>query len=183
MEPWVSILIAVLGSLGTLVGAGGILTMVVSKKMDYKREDKIREENRPLKEIREQIGKITDDVAALSDMVQDSKVKQDEFCEDVRKTSKRQDRALQNILKESMCILNERCQNRPYPYATLMEKQNFESMYLSYHELGANGVMNQVHDQFMALPTTHKTPDLTKEDQRTFSTRPGVAGSEKEEEQ
>lgn len=35
---------------------------------------------------------------------------------------------------------------------TYLEKANFENMYKSYHNLGANGVMDDVYNSFMALP-------------------------------
>lgn len=38
-------------------------------------------------------------------------------------------------------------------YAPIYAKENFENMYNQYHELGANGVMTQLHIEFMELPT------------------------------
>lgn len=38
-------------------------------------------------------------------------------------------------------------------YAPLHVKQKFEVAYQKYHKIGANGVMDDVHDEFMALPT------------------------------
>lgn len=33
-------------------------------------------------------------------------------------------------------------------------KQNFENMYEQYHALGANGVMDSIHEEFQNLPTS-----------------------------
>ena len=41
-------------------------------------------------------------------------------------------------------------------YAPMYAKENFENMWLQYHALGANGVMDGVHAEFMALPTTNQ---------------------------
>lgn len=38
-------------------------------------------------------------------------------------------------------------------YAPIFAKENFENMYKQYHELGGNGVMTQLHMEFMELPT------------------------------
>ena len=38
-------------------------------------------------------------------------------------------------------------------YAPIHAKENFENMWQQYHNLGANGVMDGVHEAFMKLPT------------------------------
>lgn len=38
-------------------------------------------------------------------------------------------------------------------YAPLYARQNFENLWLQYHALGANGVMQDIHDRFTKLPT------------------------------
>ncbi len=38
-------------------------------------------------------------------------------------------------------------------YAPVYAKDNFENVWTQYHALGANGVMNDLHSRFMALPT------------------------------
>lgn len=38
-------------------------------------------------------------------------------------------------------------------YAPIYAKENFENMYQQYHGLGGNGVMTQLHADFMELPT------------------------------
>lgn len=37
-------------------------------------------------------------------------------------------------------------------YAPIYARENFENMWIQYHNLGANGVMNEVHDNFKELP-------------------------------
>ncbi len=38
-------------------------------------------------------------------------------------------------------------------YAPIYARQNFENCWKQYHGLGANGVMDDIHDKFLALPT------------------------------
>lgn len=38
-------------------------------------------------------------------------------------------------------------------FAPIYAKENYEKMYRQYHELGGNGVMTHLHEEFMALPT------------------------------
>ena len=41
-------------------------------------------------------------------------------------------------------------------YAPIYARQNFENCWTHYHALGANGVMDDIHNKFMALPTEPK---------------------------
>ena len=41
-------------------------------------------------------------------------------------------------------------------YAPLYAKENFENCWVQYHHLGVNGVMDGMHNEFMALPTYRK---------------------------
>lgn len=41
-------------------------------------------------------------------------------------------------------------------YAPLYAKENFENCYTQYEKLGENGVMEQIHKEFMELPTEIK---------------------------
>lgn len=38
-------------------------------------------------------------------------------------------------------------------YAPIYARQNFENCWKQYHALGANGVMDDLHTKFLALPT------------------------------
>lgn len=37
-------------------------------------------------------------------------------------------------------------------YAPIYARENFENMYQQYHSLGKNGVMDEIHEKFKALP-------------------------------
>lgn len=38
-------------------------------------------------------------------------------------------------------------------FAPIYAKENFENLWAQYHALGANGVMDDIHERFKALPT------------------------------
>ena len=38
-------------------------------------------------------------------------------------------------------------------YAPIYARENFENCWQQYHSLGANGVMDDIHNKFLALPT------------------------------
>lgn len=38
-------------------------------------------------------------------------------------------------------------------YAPIYARQNFENCWTWYHSLGENGVMDDIHERFLALPT------------------------------
>lgn len=43
-------------------------------------------------------------------------------------------------------------------YAPIYARENFENCWVQYHALGANGVMDNIHDKFLLLPTTPPNP-------------------------
>lgn len=38
-------------------------------------------------------------------------------------------------------------------YAPIYARENFQNCWLQYHSLGANGVMDDIHERFFELPT------------------------------
>jgi hypothetical protein len=38
-------------------------------------------------------------------------------------------------------------------YAPIYARQNFENCWMQYHSLGANGVMDDIHERFLRLPS------------------------------
>ena len=65
-----------------------------------------------------------------------------------------QNRALKNgmqaILRDRLLQCFQYC--RRQGYATSDDRQNFENMYVQYHSLGGNGVMDDVRQKFFDLP-------------------------------
>lgn len=44
-------------------------------------------------------------------------------------------------------------------YAPIYAKQNFENCWKQYHALGANGVMDDLHEKFLNLPLGNKAQE------------------------
>lgn len=57
---------------------------------------------------------------------------------------------LRAILRDRLLQAYHECAHRGY--AESDERQNFENMYIQYHALGGNGVMNDVRNKMFALP-------------------------------
>ena len=46
-----------------------------------------------------------------------------------------------------------------YKYAPIYAKENFENIYKQYHNLGNNGVMDDIYRKFMELPTEDESEE------------------------
>lgn len=66
---------------------------------------------------------------------------------------------LQALLRSQM--INDYNRWSEKEYAPIYARENFENCWKQYHGLGANGVMDDIHDKFMNLPT--KRPDKRNE--------------------
>ena len=47
-------------------------------------------------------------------------------------------------------------------YARIYDKENFENMWTQYHNLGANGVMDDIRNKYRELPTDPPVEEVTK---------------------
>lgn len=61
-------------------------------------------------------------------------------------------RGVQALLRSEMIKDYNKWSDRGY--APIYARENFENCYIQYHQLGANGVMDGIHDKYMKLPTT-----------------------------
>lgn len=50
------------------------------------------------------------------------------------------------------CLIEEYNKYSNKGYAPIYAKENFENMWTQYHNLGANGVMDETHEKFKGLP-------------------------------
>lgn len=57
---------------------------------------------------------------------------------------------LQAVLRDRLICSYQHCLKAGG--ATYTERMNFENLYTQYHALGANGVMDDIHAKFLALP-------------------------------
>lgn len=56
---------------------------------------------------------------------------------------------MQALLRDRLYKIYDKCTAKGY--ATLYERENFENLYLQYHSLGSNGVMDDIRTKFLAL--------------------------------
>lgn len=64
---------------------------------------------------------------------------------------------LQAILRDRLIQLYRTCNKMEY--ANITDRENFQNMYNQYHNLGANGVMDDIKEKFFDLPTEPKEDD------------------------
>ena len=57
---------------------------------------------------------------------------------------------VQALLRAQMIAEYNKWEERGY--APIYARQNFENCWVHYHSLGANGVMDDIHNKFLALP-------------------------------
>ena len=89
--------------------------------------------------IKEELKPIKEDISALSD-----DIKKLQESDDLQKES------LQSILRDRLYELYNFCSRKGF--ASLDERENFENMYQKYHNLGMNGVMDDIRKKFLHLP-------------------------------
>ncbi len=49
-------------------------------------------------------------------------------------------------------------------YAPIYARENFENCWQQYHSLGANGVMDDIHEKFIELPTKYPKKENNNEE-------------------
>ena len=62
------------------------------------------------------------------------------------------EKGLQALLRSQM--INDYNHYKEKGFAPIYAKENFENVWKQYHNLGVNGVMDSIHEEFMTLPTT-----------------------------
>lgn len=63
-------------------------------------------------------------------------------------------KGVQALLRDKLYYLNDK--GIKEGSVTVAEKNNFENIWNSYHNLGANGVMDSIHKDYMELPIKTK---------------------------
>ena len=74
----------------------------------------------------------------------------------IQKDGKALKNGIQALLRAELIKSWEKWSERGY--APIYARENFENCWVQYHALGANGVMDNIHDKFLLLPTTPPNP-------------------------
>ena len=61
------------------------------------------------------------------------------------------EKGLQALLRDRLIYQYDKYKDKGY--APIYAKENFENLYKQYHNLGANGVMDDIYNDFRKLPT------------------------------
>lgn len=69
-----------------------------------------------------------------------------------RSESKSLKSGIQALLRSQMIAEYNKWSERGY--APIYARENFENCWRQYHSLGANGVMDDIHEKFLQLPTS-----------------------------
>lgn len=75
----------------------------------------------------------------------------EELIAELKGTDKELKEGMQALLRDRLHVLYGKCIRKKY--ATIEERNNFNNMYQCYHNLGQNGVMDDIYYKFMRLPT------------------------------
>lgn len=67
-------------------------------------------------------------------------------------------KGVQALLRASM--INDYNKWLEKGYAPIYAKENFENCWKQYHALGKNGVMDDLHNKFLELPTNQKDKEV-----------------------
>jgi len=77
--------------------------------------------------------------------------------EDVRDTKAVQ-KGVQALLRDRLYQQYTKAMEKGY--ASITDKENFQNCYTQYHELGTNGVMDRIYQEYMELPTFRQKGDV-----------------------
>lgn len=98
---------------------------------------------------------ITALVNFIFNLIVNSAKKRHELAQSIANEVKREDdtlkRGVQALLRHELYELYDEYYTRK-GYAPLDIKNDFENIYMCYHNLGRNGVMDGLHQRFMTLP-------------------------------
>ena len=95
---------------------------------------------------------------SIVDVIKVDMVRLEEKIDVIQKSQEENDdlikAGLQAVLKTDLTHLYEKW--IALGYAPINVKDDMEKMYQVYHELGANGVMDSIREEFLGLPTTKR---------------------------
>ena len=74
--------------------------------------------------------------------------------QDNDKATKAIEKGVQALLRAEMVAAYNRYSDKGF--APIYARENFENIWIQYHALGANGVMDDLHSKFMALPMAQR---------------------------
>lgn len=171
MPLWLQILVAVIGVLGTIFGAIGVTAYFAErakhkaqKKNDAedKKEAEEAEKQQKLEELEqnETMNKLAEALADI--LVPKLKLIVAEELAPVKKDLERVKAGVQDTCRYDLDELTSKADSQEW--LSKYDKDRYEHMYTSYHELGENGVMTAAYERVMHLPD--RPPQKSKPNSR-----------------
>lgn len=150
-----------------------IFNYIINKPKQKKEEEAIKE-----KERKQELIDMEQRISSQIEEVKQERIAEREACckdhislvnlvTDIQKTNKAQNIGLQAVLKDLLKIRYLEWIHKSY--APMDARDDLERMYQAYHNLGANGVMDSLREQFLSLPEykrkKNKNTDLSNEEE------------------
>ena len=150
-----------------------IFNYIINKPKQKKEEEAIKE-----KERKQELVDMEQRISSQIKEVKQERIAEREACgkdhmslvslvTDIQKTNKAQNIGLQAVLKDLLKIRYLEWIHKGY--APMDARDDLERMYQAYHNLGANGVMDSLREQFLNLPEykrkKNKNSDLNNEEE------------------
>lgn len=159
MPEWLTIVLALGGS--TLISSivGYIFNFFINRPK--KRKEQLEKELKFIGDkVTEELQKIRDE---NNKYIQENEVRRKlayQKIDNIEETNKHQNIGIQSVLKDLLKIRYMEWLRKGY--APLDARDDLEKMYMAYHNLGANGVMDAMRKKFLELPIKYAVPEKNK---------------------
>ena len=146
-----STIISIIISVLSLVGVPTIMSFVINKQL--KKAEKIREETHELKAAEAKRERIAEIKTVMNESVKPLEQRLDHVDDKISSISRDMDLSKAGTLSSLRYNIVELYNTvRKRGYKTDVEKETFEKMYQAYHNLGGNHYVDELKEEFRAVP-------------------------------
>jgi hypothetical protein len=146
-----STIISIIISVLSLIGVPTIMSFVINKQL--KKAEKIREETHELKAAEAKRERIAEIKTVMGESVKPLEQRLDHVDDKISSISRDMDLSKAGTLSSLRYNIVELYNAvRKRGYKTDVEKETFEKMYQAYHNLGGNHYVDELKEEFRAVP-------------------------------
>ena len=146
-----STIISIIISVLSLIGVPTIMSFVINKQL--KKAEKIREETHELKAAEAKRERIAEIKTVMNESVKPLEQRLDHVDDKISSISRDMDLSKAGTLSSLRYNIVELYNAvRKRGYKTDVEKETFEKMYQAYHNLGGNHYVDELKEEFRAVP-------------------------------
>ncbi len=146
-----STIISIVISVLSLIGVPTIMSFVINKQL--KKAEKIREETHELKAAEAKRERIAEIKTVMNESVKPLEQRLDHVDDKISSISRDMDLSKAGTLSSLRYNIVELYNAvRKRGYKTDVEKETFEKMYQAYHNLGGNHYVDELKEEFRAVP-------------------------------